>query len=164
MPTKSKPRQSMCALLPYTCNSRLTDVLTSCLTVGRKWTDGEDLSKLSFTTVPMGLPGLETRLPLVYSAGVQAGRIDLNTYVVRLYSHCKSCKLMVAGWRVGSRQCVPPIQQNSMVCILEKVSLPSAAMRILLSGIRLPRQSSRMMPFMTRWCVSASAGGTGSAV
>ena len=39
---------------------------------------------LSFTTVPMGLPGLETRLPLVYSAGVQGGRIDLNTYVLRI--------------------------------------------------------------------------------
>ena len=31
-------------------------------------------------TVPMGLPGLETRYPLLYSAGVQGGRISLNTF------------------------------------------------------------------------------------
>lgn len=55
---------------------------------------GDDLSELSFTTVPMGLPGLETRLPLVYSAGVQAGRIDLNTYVAQLCMHCKDSRLV----------------------------------------------------------------------
>lgn len=38
------------------------------------------LAERAFTSVPMGLPGLETRLPLLFSAGVQAGRIDLRTF------------------------------------------------------------------------------------
>ena len=38
------------------------------------------LAERAFTKVPMGLPGLETRLPLLFSAGVQAGRIDLRTF------------------------------------------------------------------------------------
>lgn len=35
----------------------------------------------SFSHVPNGVPGLETRLPLLYSAGVNGGRIDLNRFV-----------------------------------------------------------------------------------
>ena len=34
-----------------------------------------------FTKIPMGLPGLETLLPLVYTRGVQAGRISLERMV-----------------------------------------------------------------------------------
>lgn len=34
-----------------------------------------------FPYIPNGVPGLETRLPLLYSAGVQTGRIDLNRFV-----------------------------------------------------------------------------------
>lgn len=34
-----------------------------------------------FQHIPNGVPGLETRLPLLYSAGVQTGRIDLNRFV-----------------------------------------------------------------------------------
>jgi dihydropyrimidinase len=34
-----------------------------------------------FPAVPNGIPGLATRLPLVFSEGVAAGRIDLNTFV-----------------------------------------------------------------------------------
>jgi len=34
-----------------------------------------------FTRIPNGLPGLATRLPLLFSEGVAAGRIDLNMFV-----------------------------------------------------------------------------------
>jgi len=34
-----------------------------------------------FSGVPNGVPGLATRLPLLFSEGVVAGRIDLNTFV-----------------------------------------------------------------------------------
>ncbi|OKH25381.1 dihydropyrimidinase [Chroogloeocystis siderophila] len=35
----------------------------------------------SFQYVPNGIPGIETRLPLLFSEGVNQGRIDLNTFV-----------------------------------------------------------------------------------
>lgn len=35
----------------------------------------------SFQYVPNGIPGIETRLPLLFSEGVNRGRIDLNTFV-----------------------------------------------------------------------------------
>lgn len=34
-----------------------------------------------FNRVPNGIPGLETRLPLLMSGGVQSGRIDVNAFV-----------------------------------------------------------------------------------
>jgi dihydropyrimidinase len=34
-----------------------------------------------FTKVPNGIPGLETRLPLLFSEGVGRGRIDIHTFV-----------------------------------------------------------------------------------
>lgn len=34
-----------------------------------------------FQSVPNGVPGIETRLPLLFSEGVNQGRIDLNTFV-----------------------------------------------------------------------------------
>jgi dihydropyrimidinase len=34
-----------------------------------------------FSRVPNGIPGLETRLPLLFSHGVQSGRIDVHTFV-----------------------------------------------------------------------------------
>lgn len=35
----------------------------------------------SFACIPNGIPGLETRLPLLFSAGVSEGRIDLCQFV-----------------------------------------------------------------------------------
>jgi dihydropyrimidinase len=35
----------------------------------------------SFTQVPNGIPGVETRMPLLFSEGVGKGRIDLRTFV-----------------------------------------------------------------------------------
>jgi dihydropyrimidinase len=35
----------------------------------------------SFTKVPNGVPGVETRLPLLFSEGVSQGRIDVTTFV-----------------------------------------------------------------------------------
>src|SRR3546814_16562141 len=34
-----------------------------------------------FTRIPNGVPGVETRLPIVFSEGVSKGRIDLQTFV-----------------------------------------------------------------------------------
>jgi dihydropyrimidinase len=34
-----------------------------------------------FNRVPNGIPGIETRLPLLFSEGVMKGRIDINTFV-----------------------------------------------------------------------------------
>jgi dihydropyrimidinase len=38
-------------------------------------------SDAPFRTVPNGIPGVETRLPLLFSEGVMAGRIDLQRFV-----------------------------------------------------------------------------------
>ena len=38
-------------------------------------------SKTSFRWVPNGIPGIETRLPILFSEGVSAGRISLNRFV-----------------------------------------------------------------------------------
>jgi dihydropyrimidinase len=35
----------------------------------------------SFAQVPNGIPGLETRMPLLFSHGVATGRIDVHTFV-----------------------------------------------------------------------------------
>ena len=35
----------------------------------------------AFTQVPNGIPGVETRMPLLFSEGVGKGRIDLTTFV-----------------------------------------------------------------------------------
>ena len=37
--------------------------------------------RASFTQVPNGIPGVETRMPLLFSEGVGKGRIDLTTFV-----------------------------------------------------------------------------------
>ena len=36
---------------------------------------------MPFRHIPNGIPGLETRLPLLFSEGVGKGRIDINTFV-----------------------------------------------------------------------------------
>lgn len=38
-------------------------------------------TQASFNAIPNGIPGIETRLPLLFSEGVNTGRIDLNTFV-----------------------------------------------------------------------------------
>ncbi len=38
-------------------------------------------ARTSFRWVPNGIPGVETRLPILFSEGVSKGRIDLNTFV-----------------------------------------------------------------------------------
>jgi dihydropyrimidinase len=48
--------------------------------------DGPDGKKAagadaSFDKVPNGIPGLETRLPLLFSEGVNTGRLDINSFV-----------------------------------------------------------------------------------
>lgn len=46
-------------------------------------TDGKQTPKgrTSFRWVPNGIPGVETRLPILFSEGVSKGRIDLNKFV-----------------------------------------------------------------------------------
>jgi dihydropyrimidinase len=40
-----------------------------------------DGREVAFQHIPNGIPGLETRLPLLFSEGVLKGRIDINTFV-----------------------------------------------------------------------------------
>ena len=37
--------------------------------------------KVDFTKCPNGAPGVETRIPILFSEGVSAGRLDLQTFV-----------------------------------------------------------------------------------
>lgn len=41
----------------------------------------KDLGKARFTDIPNGLPGIETRLMLLWDLGVRAGRFDVNRFV-----------------------------------------------------------------------------------
>lgn len=41
----------------------------------------KDLGKDNWAKIPNGCPGLETRIPLIYSEGVRAGRININKFV-----------------------------------------------------------------------------------
>lgn len=41
----------------------------------------EGVAKQGFSTTPHGIPGLETRMPLLFSAGVATGRISANEFV-----------------------------------------------------------------------------------
>jgi dihydropyrimidinase len=41
----------------------------------------KDLMRSDFTTIPGGIPGIESRLSLIYSFGVRQGRISLNQWV-----------------------------------------------------------------------------------
>lgn len=41
----------------------------------------KELGKDDFTKIPNGAPGIELRMPLMYSEGVEKGRISLNKYV-----------------------------------------------------------------------------------
>jgi dihydropyrimidinase len=43
--------------------------------------DQKELGKDSFTKIPNGAPGVENRMSLVYSGGVEQGRISLNRFV-----------------------------------------------------------------------------------
>jgi dihydropyrimidinase len=46
-----------------------------------RFSDQKTLGRGDFTRIPNGLPGIETRLPLVFTNGVKAGRIDVNRFV-----------------------------------------------------------------------------------
>jgi dihydropyrimidinase len=54
----------------------------------------------AFNAIPNGAPGIETRLPVLFSEGVSKGRIDLPTFV-RL-SSANAAKLFGLGGRKGS--------------------------------------------------------------
>jgi dihydropyrimidinase len=41
----------------------------------------KDLGKNDFTRIPNGMPGIETRVPLLYHEGVNEGRFSLNRFV-----------------------------------------------------------------------------------
>ncbi len=41
----------------------------------------KDLGRNDFTRIPNGMPGIETRVPLLYHEGVNKGRISLNRFV-----------------------------------------------------------------------------------
>ena len=46
-----------------------------------RFSDQKTLGRDDFTRIPNGLPGIETRIPLLFTNGVQAGRIDVNRFV-----------------------------------------------------------------------------------
>jgi dihydropyrimidinase len=46
-----------------------------------RFSDQKTLGRDNFTRIPNGLPGIETRLPLVFTNGVKAGRIDASRFV-----------------------------------------------------------------------------------
>lgn len=48
---------------------------------GRWWVAGPHGGYGDWTKIPMGLPGLETLLPIVYTHGVRAGRIDMGRLI-----------------------------------------------------------------------------------
>ena len=75
----------------------------------------------TFAKVPMGLPGLETRLPLLFSAGVQGGRLDLLTFAgvcatnpAKLYGLYVCFPLRLKCWRRSSAvsQCQRPTSRK----------------------------------------------------
>lgn len=41
----------------------------------------KDMGKDNWAKIPNGCPGIETRIPLIYSEGVRAGRISINKFV-----------------------------------------------------------------------------------
>jgi dihydropyrimidinase len=41
----------------------------------------KDLGRDDFSKIPNGMPGVETRVPLLYHEGVNSGRISLNRFV-----------------------------------------------------------------------------------
>jgi len=46
-----------------------------------RFADQKALGRDDFTRIPNGLPGIETRLPLVFTGGVKSGRIPLSKFV-----------------------------------------------------------------------------------
>jgi dihydropyrimidinase len=42
---------------------------------------GKELGKVDFTKIPNGLPGVEDRLPVMWTCGVRAGKISANQFV-----------------------------------------------------------------------------------
>jgi len=66
--------------------------------------------RTSFRWVPNGIPGVETRLPILFSEGVVKGRIDLNRFVaLSATNHAKTYwSLSAKGHdrdRLGCRHC-----------------------------------------------------------
>ena len=53
----------------------------------------KDLGKDSFVNIPNGLPGIETRLPLLFSEGVSRGRLSLT----RLVAVCSTNPARIFG-------------------------------------------------------------------
>ncbi|HWL83355.1 MAG TPA: dihydropyrimidinase [Roseomonas sp.] len=54
----------------------------------------------AFNAIPNGVPGIETRLPVLFSEGVSKGRIDLPTFVRLSSAH--AARLFGLGGRKGS--------------------------------------------------------------
>jgi dihydropyrimidinase len=55
-------------------------------------------ARTSFRWIPNGIPGIETRLPILFSEGVSRGRITLNQFVaLTATNHAKTYKLNGKG-------------------------------------------------------------------
>ena len=44
---------------------------------------GKELGKADFTKIPNGLPGIQDRMPILWTYGVQAGQITANQFVAQ---------------------------------------------------------------------------------
>jgi dihydropyrimidinase len=55
-------------------------------------------ARTSFRWIPNGIPGIETRLPILFSEGVSRGRITLNQFVaLTATNHAKTYRLAAKG-------------------------------------------------------------------
>src|SRR5262249_32960339 len=61
---------------------------------------GKELGKEDFTKIPNGLPGIEDRLPVLWTHGVRAGRISANQFVA--YMSTNPAKIMGLYPRKGA--------------------------------------------------------------
>ena len=56
---------------------------------------------MAFPYIPNGLPGLETRMPLLYSEGVATGRIDIHQFVAYTATNAAKPALRINGCKAN---------------------------------------------------------------
>ena len=92
--------------------------------------------KQSFRWIPNGIPGVETRLPILFSEGVSKGRIDINRFVaLTSTNHAKTYGLYRARGRLrsartqissfGTPSGTSPSRRKS--CIMGRITPPMKA-------------------------------------
>ena len=94
--------------------------------------------RTSFRWVPNGIPGVETRLPILFSEGVVKGRITLNEFVAlsatnhaKIYGLYPTRARSLSAWMPISRSGIPPgaSPSASRYCIMAPTTRPTKASR-----------------------------------